>query len=149
MKAIITNESKEQIKSCLGCNNEFTEHCNTCDKFSNYDNNPSPLNDLDKISKTQTYIIKDVRAMVLEFETIAEFLPKETANVKQALTNYANMVEMLEGFKNDYQKLLEWVISQLERIDKTAQDEVKYEVRKELYNGVIADITKVLEDKEK
>jgi hypothetical protein len=123
MKAIITNESK--------------------------DNNTSPLNDLDKISKTQTYIIKDVRAMVLEFETIAEFLPKETANVKQALTNYANMVEMLEGFKNDYQKLLEWVISQLERIDKTAQDEVKYEVRKELYNGVIADITKVLEDKEK
>jgi uncharacterized iron-regulated protein len=71
----------------------------------------------------------------------------EVSTIKQDLTNYANMVESLEGFKNDYQKLLEWVISQLERIDKTAQDEVKYEVRKELYNSFIADITKVLEGK--
>jgi hypothetical protein len=74
-------------------------------------------------------------------------LGKSIETINQALTNYANMVEMLEGFKNDYQTDLRWVIEQLENSKITAQQEVKYELRKELYNSFIADITKVLEGK--
>jgi len=121
-----------KITSCLGCKNEFTEHCKPCDKFSNYDNNPSPQ---DNAKRSVTLLAKGT-GTIEDVEILNDFI-----------TNYANMVESLEGFKNDYQKLLEWVKSQLERIDKTAQDEVKYEVRKELYNSFIADITKVLEGK--
>ena len=38
---------------------------------------------LDKVSSTQTYIIKDYRAKVLEFKTIEEYLPKEITNLQE------------------------------------------------------------------
>jgi CHAT domain-containing protein len=75
---------------------------------------------------------------------------KKTDSYKslQSLINeHANMVEMLEVNRNDYQTDLRWVIEQLEKSKITAQQEVKYELRKELYNNFIADITKVLEGK--
>jgi hypothetical protein len=104
MKAIITNESKEQ-------------------------------DSLDKVSTTQTYIIKDRRAKVLEFLTVAEYLPEEINTIKQALTNYANMVESLEGLREKYRTKLR----------------ASYIVREAVYRktliDVIADITKVLEGK--
>jgi sugar-specific transcriptional regulator TrmB len=97
------------------------------------DNNPSPQEAIDKI---------EIRIGSMSLQ-----LGKEFKIIEQALTNYANMVEMLEGFKNDYQTDLRWVIEQLENSKITAQQEVKYELRKELYNSFIADITKVLEGK--
>jgi CHAT domain-containing protein len=96
-------------------------------------NNPSPKEALETIS--------------LEHREVIYYNNKEFQRIKQALTDYANMVEQLEVERNDYQTDLRWVIEQLENSKITAQQEVKYELRKELYNGFIADITKVLESK--
>jgi hypothetical protein len=103
MKAIITNESK--------------------------DNNPSPLEAIDKI---------EIRIGSMSLQ-----LGKEFKIIEQALTNYANMVEMLEGLVEKYEKKL----TAFNDIKVSNQDEFYHNLAVNSVVFIIADITKVLEGK--
>ena len=78
-----------KITSCLGCKNEFTEHCKPCDKFSNYDNNPSPQ---DNAKRSVTLLAKGTGTM------------EDVEILNDLITNYANMVESLEGLIEELEK---------------------------------------------
>jgi hypothetical protein len=133
--------SKEMVGNCIkhkSCLNMpfHTEKCETCGtgmknfrelKLTNedvkkiFDNNPSPLEAIDKI---------EIRIGSMSLQ-----LGKEFKIIEQALTNYANMVEMLEEVKKQFKV----------KLSKS------YIVREAVYRKTlidcIADITKVLEGK--
>jgi hypothetical protein len=109
MKAIITNESK--------------------------DNNPSPLEDFIEIDKMcSDYVNRySVGISNVQYE-------KLYTNVKQALNNYANMVEMLEGIIKEYE-------DDKKLYGSTIAERLGYDCYEDLVKDLIADITKVLEGK--
>jgi uncharacterized membrane-anchored protein YhcB (DUF1043 family) len=89
-------------------------------------NNPSPLEALGDLQD------------LLFYKYGIPKVEKKLNTIKQALTNYANMVEMLEGLVDDYQKLVNV------NTFGYSEERIRY---CETLKDVIADITKVLEGK--
>jgi hypothetical protein len=66
---------------------------------------------------------------------------------KQALTNYANMVESLEGLREKYKKLQEFYLSMKFKDMFNSSSYTLYDSLESNTRTIIADITKVLEGK--
>jgi hypothetical protein len=92
------------------------------------DNNPSPQEAIDKI---------EIRIGSMSLQ-----LGKEFKIIEQALTNYANMVEMLEGLVEKYEGEINHNFREVEH-----KDNVIISVHDTFRLDTIADITKVLEGK--
>jgi hypothetical protein len=124
---------------CKDC--KMIQVISSCEMCVDIDNNPSPLEALERLSNINLDIVLDELGYALA-DKISPYgihdypsleMSGDIKTIKQALTNYANMVEMLEG-----------LVAKYDRIHKSFGYPRYAEVNP---SEIVKDITKVLEGK--